>query len=225
MKLPATLRPSWSTNRECQRGIDLPSWFFDDLKAIDEKLYIVWHPYATIWDDLMNQYEGELEDPRFNIHREYGEEVWGFCTTDGTGAPIVERAWHVWRLCEPHGWAHVVRIDSKAEEYLKLLVNRLHVQAQFRNRYGDIAWNRNMRNEQDIAQQKAQAAKQEMFEAVQEENSWLTKNAMEAMKSGNVAPTNPTMEKIVSYEGQKNHSRTSRPLDDSDVGLKGIDDL
>ncbi len=120
MRLPKTLRPDNSNNRECQRGIDLPSWFFDDLKAIDSKLYIVWHPYATLWDDMMNQYEGALEDPRFTIHREYGEEVWGWVTTNGQGAPLPEQAWHVWRLCEPHGWAHLVRIDSKASEYLSL---------------------------------------------------------------------------------------------------------
>ncbi len=225
MKLPRTLRPSDSKYKECLPGKDLPSWFMDDLKSIDERLYIVFHPFATIWDDIMNQYEGELEDPRFTIHREHGEEVWGFVTMYGDGAPIPEGAWHVWRLCEPHGWAHVVRVDSKEGEYLKLLVNRLHVQARFRDRYGDIAWNRNMRDEQDVTQQTAQAAKHEMFEAVQEENSWLTKNAMENMKSGRVAPTNPTISKVISYSGQKNHTATERPLMDEDVGLKNIDDL
>ncbi len=225
MKLPATLRPSGSTNRECQRGIDLPSWFFDDLKSIDEKLYIVWHPYATIWDDIMNQYEGELLDPRFNIHREHGEEVWGFVTTNGRGEPTPERAWHVWRLCEPHGWAHVVRIENKASQYLKLLTHRLNVQARFRDRYGDIAWNRNMRDDQEASQKEALDAKHEMFEAVQEENSWLTRNAMDNFQRGIVKPSNPMIEKIISYAGQTNKSRTSRPLMDEDVGLKSIDDL
>ena len=225
MKLPTTLRPSDSTYRECLPGKDLPSWFMDDLKSIDDRLYIVYHPFAMIWDNMMNQYTGELEDPRFTIHREHGEEVWGFVTTNGRGEPIPECAWHVWRLCEPHGWAHVVRVDSKAEPYLKLLVNRLHIQARFRDRYGDIAWNRNMRDEQEVSQVEAQAAKQEMFEAVQEENSWLTRNAMDNFERGITAPSNPKMEKVVSYAGQKNHTATSRPLDDSDVGLKGIDDL
>ena len=225
MKLPTTLRPSNSSYRECKAGKDLPSWFMYDLKSIDEKLHIVYHPFATIWDDMMNQYEGELEDPRFTIHREHGEEVWGFVTTNGRGEPTPEGAWHVWRLCEPHGWAHVVRIDDKAEHYLRLLVNRLHTQATFRDRYGDIAWNRNTRDEDETAQLKAQAAKQEVFEAVQDENAWLTKNAMENFQRGVVAPSNPKMEKIVSYAGQKNKSRTSRPLEDADVGLKGIEDL
>ena len=149
MKLPSTLRPSNSEYRECIAGKDLPSWFMDSLKAIDEKLFIVYHPFAMIWDDMMNQYVGELEDPRFTIHREHGEEVWGFVTTYGDGAPIPEGAWHVWRLCEPHGWAHVVRVESKEGEYLKILTDRLHLQAKFRDRYGDIAWNRNMAEEQN----------------------------------------------------------------------------
>jgi len=197
----------------------------DDLKSLDTKLYIVYHPFAMIWDDMMNQYEGELEDPRFTIHREHGEEVWGFVTTKGDGSPIPECAWHVWRLCEPHGWAHIVRIEDKAEPYLKLLVNRLHIQAEFRNKYGHIAWNRNTRFEDEEAQIKAQDDYQESFEAVQKENSWLTKNARENMSRGVTAPTNPTVEKIVSYAGQKNRTATSRPLRDEDVGLKGIEDL
>jgi hypothetical protein len=197
----------------------------DDLKSIDEKLYIVYHPFAVIWDDMMNQYEGELADPRFTIHREHGEEVWGWVTTDGSGAPIPEGAWHVWRLCEPHGWAHVVRLESKHSQYLGIVVDRLHTQAQFRHRYGDIAWNRLTRTEQEEAQVKMQEDQQELFEAVQEENAWLTKNAMDNFQRGKTAPTNPTIEKVISYSGQTNHTATSRPLEDHDVGLKGIEDL
>jgi nucleosome binding factor SPN SPT16 subunit len=105
------------------------------------------------------------------------------------------------------------------------MVNRLHIQKTFRERYGDIAWNRNTREEQEEAQKARQDAQQEGFEAVQEENAWLMKNARDNMSRGITAPTNPTIEKIVSYAGQTNKSRTSRPLDDSDVGLKGIEDL
>jgi hypothetical protein len=197
----------------------------DDLKAIDEKLYIVYHPFALIWDDLMNQYEGELDDPRFSIHREHGEEVWGFVTTKGDGSPIPECAWHVWRLSEPHGWTHIVRIDSKHDQYLGLLINRLHIQREFRDRYGNIAWNRLTRDEQETAQVKMQEDQQEAFEAVQDENAWLLKNARDNMSRGITAPTNPQKETITSYAGQTNKSRTSRPLDDHDVGLKSIEDL
>ncbi len=225
MKLPSTLRPSNSTYRAFIPGKDLPSWFMDDLKSIDTKLYIVYHPFAMIWDDLMNQYAGELEDPRFTIHQEYGQECWGWVTTDGGGVPIPEGAWHVWRLCEPHGWSHIVRVESKNGEYLHLMVDRLHTQAQFRERYGDIAWNRRIDTEQTLAQEAAQDAQQEGFEAVQEENSWLTRNARDNMSRGITAPTNPTIEKVISYAGQGNKTATSRPLEDTDVGLKGIEDL
>lgn len=225
MKLPSTLRPSNSTARQCIPGKDLPSWFMDNLQSIDEKLYLVYHPFRLIWDNLMNQYSGELEDPRFTIHREHGEEVWGFITTNGDGSPIPEGAWHVWRLWEPHGWTHVVRVESKDDSYLRHMLSRLHLQATFRDDYGDIAWNRNMADEQSVAQLAAQDAHQEGLVAVQEENSWLMKNAMDNFSRGNTAPTNPTIEKIVSYAGQKNHTATSRPLEDEDVGLKSIDDL
>lgn len=196
-----------------------------DLKSIDDKLYIVYHPFAMIWDDIMNQYSGELEDPRFTIHREHGEEVWGFVTTNGDGSPIPECAWHVWRLSEPHGWCHVVRIEDRSESYLRLMIERLHTQRGFRDKYGHIAWNRQWRSNEEEAQEKAQDDYQEGFEAVQKENSWLTKNARDNMSRGITAPTNPTVEKIVSYAGQKNRTATSRPLEDEDVGLKGIEDL
>ena len=225
MKLPSTLRPSNSDARECIAGKDLPSWFMDDLKSIDEKLYLVYHPFALIWDDVINQYTGSLEDPRFCIHREHGEEVWGFVTTNGSGEPIPEGAWHVWRLAEPRGWCHVVRVDSKNAEYLRLMINRLHLQANFRDRYGDIAWNRKTRDEDEEAKRQAQDAHQEGFEAVQEENSWLTRNARDNMSRGITAPSNPMTGSIVSYPGQKNHTATNRPLRDEDVGLKSIEDL
>ena len=223
MKLPSTLRPTASEYRECKEGIDFPSWFFDELKSIDSKLFIVWHPYQMIWDNIMNQYVGALDDPRFTIHREHGEEVWGFVTTDGQGSPLPEQAWHVWRLCEPHGWAHVVRIDSKAPAYLKLLTKRLHIQARFRDKYGDMAWNKQLRADQEQAKEQALKDKQAMFEAVQDENSWLLKNAMYEFERGRIKPTNPTIDSITSYAGQGNRSRIIRPLRDEDVGLVGFD--
>ena len=225
MKLPSTLRPSNSTHRQCIPGTDLPSWFMDGLKSIDEKLYIVYHPFRLIWDNLMNQYTGELDDPRFTIHREHGEEVWGFITTNGDGSPIPEGAWHVWRLWEPHGYTHVVRVESKEDGYLRFMLDRLHLQAFVRDKDGSIAWNRHMAEEQSIAQVAAQDAHQESLGAVQEENSWLMKNAMESFQRGHTAPTNPMIQKIISYPGQKNHTATSRPLEDEDVGLKSIEDL
>jgi hypothetical protein len=197
----------------------------DDLKSIDENLYIVYHPFNVMWDNLMNQYEGELEDPRFSIHREHGEEVWGFVTTDGDGAPIPEGAWHVWRLWAPHGYTHVIRIESKEGSYLQVMLDRLQLQGTTRDKYGEHAWGKHLAEEQDIAQTQAQDAHQESLEAVQEENSWLTRAARDNFQRGKTAPTNPTIEKVISFPGQKKHTATSRPLDDKDAGLKGIEDL
>lgn len=219
MKLPNILRPSGLTHRQFQPGVDLPSWFSDTLKQIDEKLYLVWHPYKVIWDDMMNQYEGELEDPRFTIHQEHGEEVWGFVTTDGDGAPQPDNKWHVWRLCEPYGWAHVVGVEAKQGEYLRLLTNRLHLQATYREDYGDLAWNRKLDSDNEEARELAMKKQSDMQMAVQDENSWLMKKAMENMERGIIAPTNPTKDSIISFPGQKNKSKTIRPLDDEDAGL------
>lgn len=224
MRLPSMSRPYRSTYREFIPGIDLPSWFQDDLKAIDSRLYLIWHPYRVMWDNMMNQYEGDAENPRFTIHREHGEENWGFVLTDGKGTPLPEHAWHLWRFCEPHGWAHIVKIEDKSSEYLSLLRNRLHIQARFRDTYGDFAWNKNIKEEQDEAQIKAQDAHQEMFDAVQDENKWLTRNAMANMERGVTKPTNPTTGQIISYPGQVNRGTIVRPLEDDDVGLKGFDD-
>ena len=225
MKLPTTLRPSDSEYRECLPGKDLPSWFMDDLKAIDEKLYLVYHPFALMWDNLMNQYTGELEDPRFSIHREHGQECWGWVTTDSNGAPIPEGAWHVWRLWDPHGYTHVVRVDSKEDSYLKTLLDRLYLQGNIRDKEGEHAWSKHLAEEQSIEQQKRQAEADEGFEAVQAENECLTRAARDNMARGVVKPTNPMVEKIVSYGGQKNHTATRRPADDADAGLKAIEHL
>jgi len=63
-----------------------------------------------------------------------------------------------------------------------------------------------------------------MFDAVQDENKWLMRNAMENMERNVTAPTNPTVGQIISYPGQKNRGTMERPLEDEDVGLVGFDD-
>jgi NADH:ubiquinone oxidoreductase subunit E len=81
-----------------------------------------------------------------------------------------------------------------------------------------------MRDDQQEEQIQAQNDKQEMFAAVQDENAWLTKNAMDNMAKGITAPTNPMKRTITSYPGQKNRGTLERPLRDEDVGLKSIED-
>lgn len=217
--LPDKLRPRGVPNKRFVPGLDLPSWFFYDIKAIDRNLYFIYHPHKVMWDNIINQYTGSLEDPRFHIHREHGEEQWGFVLTSGSGAPIPEHSWHLWRLCEPYGWAHVVRIEDHHERYLRLLVRRLHLQAVISDKYGAQAYSRGLAKEQADEREKQQDEQQELFDAVQEENSWLMKRAMENFDRGEVKPTNPQKESIISYPNQKNRSAIVRPLSDTEGGL------
>ncbi len=218
--LPETLRPRGVFHREFIPGLDLPSWFYYDLKAIDGKLHIIYHPYRVMWDDIINQYEGPLDDSRFSIHYEHGQENWGFVLKQsGSDAPIEEASWHVWRLCEPYGWAHIVKIEAREGKYLELLTSRLNLQARFTDKYGHHAWNRKTEADTSEMQEKAQDDKDDMMDAVMKENEWLTKKARENFQRGQTAPTNPQISKIISYPGQKNKSRTVRALSDTEGGL------
>ena len=171
-----------------------------------------------MWDDIINEYVGSMEDPRFTIHYEHGCENWGFVLTDGDGAPIPEGSWHIWRLCEP-GWAHIMKIEDKHDYYLKLLIRRLDLQARWSDKYGAKSWNRKQAVDADEIKERKQAQHQELFDAVQDENSWLMKKAMENFERGHSAPTNPTKDSIISYPNQTNRSRIVRPLDDTEGGL------
>jgi hypothetical protein len=219
MKLPEELRPRGEDYKVFTPGIDLPSWFQDDLKSIDDKLFLVYHPYKVLWDDIINQYEGNLDDPRFTIHKEHGTLNFGFVLTDGQGYPTPDNTWHVWRLCIPHGWAHVIQVQDNHEEYLKLLVKRLHLQARFTDRYGFKAWGHHMDDEAEEQREKKQLDQEDLFGAFQKENDWLLKRAQENYMSGKIAPTNPQKQSIISYPGQVNRTATSRPLDDEEGGL------
>lgn len=217
-ELPNILRPRGIFHKEVSPGLDLPTWFVDSIKAIDEHLHFVWHPYEVIYDDVMNEYSGKADDPRFTIHEEYGQENWGYVLTDNVGRPKEEAFWHIWRLHEPYGWTHLVRIEAPDEpEYLVLLLNRIHLQARIKDKYGTRAWSRNMQEESDKIQEQNLREKQDLFNAFQEENSWLTEKAMENFQRGHLRPTNPQKETIMSFDKQGNRSRISRPLEDEDA--------
>ena len=115
--------------RVCKPGVDLPAWFYHDLKGIDSKLEFVWHEFRTLYDDVMNSYTGSFEESRYNIHNEFGQEFWGYPMTNGLGAPIPELSWHIWREQWPHGLCHVMKIESTEDGYLNVLLSRLHLQA------------------------------------------------------------------------------------------------
>ena len=209
----------WSPHKQFHPGADLPSWFWDNLKAIDRDFYLIWHPYRVLWDNIINTYEGSLEDPRYTIHREFGELNFGFVLTDNNKAPLADCKWHLWRWCEPHGWAHIVGIEDHHDRYLKLLQKRLYLQAKFTDRYGFRAWNHKLDDDLTAEQQIQQKDREYAFKSFQEENDWLMKRAMENFGRGHAAPTRPTKDVITSYPGQSNRSRIIRPLTDKEGGI------
>jgi hypothetical protein len=215
VSLPKSLRVE-APHRKCEAGIDLPGQFIEDLQAIDKGIYPVWHKYDVLWDDMINNYYGELEDPRYVINGDFNNLNFGFVLTDNEGAPLPDSHWHLWRYSWPHGWAHIVKLESTHESYLRLVVTRLNLQAEYTNKYGFKSWGR-LQVELDEAQmQEAITRREDLFKATQDQNDWLMKRVMENFQRGIVKPTNPQIERINSFSGQKNKSRIVRPLDDYD---------
>jgi hypothetical protein len=172
-----------------------------------------------MWDSIINEYEGPLEDTRFTIHQEYGVENWGWVLTDRDGNPTPDNRWHLWRYCDPHGYAHILEIEDTHDYYLKLVVKRIYLQAKFTERYGFTAWTRRLDEEQEEEASIQRKDEQNLFNAFQEENNWLLKRAAENLERGKVNPTNPEKESIMSYSGQGHRSRVTRPLEDREGGL------
>lgn len=220
MELPKKWRHENLRYRKLNPGVDLPAWFVENIRAIDDNLYFVWHPHRFLYDDIMNQYTGSMEDPRFTI----GPDTWGFCPTDGDGAPLPENRWHCWRLCDT-GWAHIFDVRSKEPSYLKKICDRLYVQAKLTAKYGPQAYIQYMKEEREKQQEKDLADRDQLFEDVQKENSWLMNKAMENFKSGVTAPTNPTRDSIYSYPGQVKRSKGVVPISDEEGGLILPDEL
>lgn len=208
--------------RAMQPGLDLPCFFIDGIKALDPKLYFIYHPYRVLWDDVINQYEGDPNNPRYVIgrHPDCGEqEIWGFVLTNGKGEPLLDGRWHIWRLCEPRGWAHVVPIDYRTGPFFEFCLDRLRINAEIVDKYGPKAWNRYLHEEERALQEAGVQSMHELFVDTQKENKWLLRTAMENFQRGIVAPTNPQKESIMGYAGQSNKSRIIRPLDDHEGGL------
>lgn len=219
MRLPNSLRPE-GRYRRVAPGTDVPRQFLDELQTIDENLYLVWHPFQVLWDNIMNQYRGELEDPRNTINRDHqGELIFGFVLTDGAEQPLPDNTWHVWRLCWPHGWAHVCGMQALEPEYLKLFLRRLHLQARWSDKYGVRSWNRLQRELDETQREKALEEQQEMVNALHDENGWLVKRALENAEYGRIKSTNPTKDVIMSGPGLSNKSRIVRPITEKEAGL------
>ena len=219
MKLPEVLRPRGSRYRHVQPGVDLSSDFIHNLRAIDEKFYLVWHPYRVLWDNIINDYEGEIENPRYTIHEKYGKIVFGFVLTDGQGAPLPDNTWHVWRLCDPYGWGHIIPVLNRDKEYLRLLLSSLHKQANWHDKYGFKSYNRVMEETEARQRDKVREEHEDLMSCWQQENKWLLNKAADNMSRGITAPTNPQKETIISGAGIKHRSRIITPLEDEAGGI------
>lgn len=207
--------------REVQPGLDFPSWFLDGIKGLDEKLYLVWHPYRVLWDNMMNQYHGELENPRFIIGRDYrfGEqEIWGYVLTNNKGNPIPENKWHLWRHCPPHGWAHVAPIDEHTPVYLRFCLDKLNTYCEIQNKHGDLGLAQFIRFEQEELQKsKRRETETQMMDKISY-NKNIFRRAYENYMNGIVDRPDPEKEVITSYASQKNKAKIVRKVTDEEGG-------
>lgn len=223
LKLPERGRPRGVHYRQCALGVDLPAQFYYDLTAIDQHLHLIFHPYQLLWDDMVNEYTGPLEDPRYpiveNSHK-YGQIVMGHVLTNGQGEPSLDGSWHVWRWCEPAAaWAHVINIDSRDPLYLQLLVKRLHLAAVYNDKYGHRGYQKLMEQADIDRREKLQADKADMMDQISKVNSAMLNRVRDNFERGIVNSTNPEKETIMSGGGIKGARKLVRPLDDHEGGL------
>jgi hypothetical protein len=219
IQLPTTLRGD-RKHKQLELGLDLPEWFYSDIKSIDPKLHFVWTQWKTIYDNVMNQYYGMFDDARLTIHEEDGHEVWGYPLKNAKDdAPLSEEKWHIWRLCDPYGWCHITSVEAKDPHYLLLLAKRLYTQAVVSDKYGQKEYAKMTLKQQHEERLRKQQEADGLYNDVQNENKWLTNKAMESMLSGKVAPTRPTKDVIASYSGQGKRSKITRPITDREGGL------
>lgn len=229
VKLPEYGRPLAFRYRKCGLGVDLPSKFVHDLWGIDQNLYPIFHPYRILWDDVVNEWVGRLNDPRYSVFEnscKAGELVMGHILTDGVDRPVEDGQWHIWRYCAPvNAWAHIINLDSTEPEYLRLLVKRIRLQAEYNDRYGHRGY-RKMMEEADIARrEKLQEEKRDLMNEIHTANAAMTRRAMDNLSRKITKPSNPQKEIITSYRGQGNRSKIVRPLTDREGGLILPDDL
>lgn len=222
LELPLRGRPNF-TYKKCALGVDLPAQFVYDLKALDEHLWPVFHPYKLVWDNFVNTYTGSLADPRYDIVEnsgKVGEMVLGHVLTNGKGAPLRDGTWHVWRWCEPAAsWAHVINIDSTDPLYLNLLMRRLFLADQWNQKYGHRGYQKLLDNADRETRKKLMDDRKDLMNEIQKANAGMIRRVMENFERGNVAPHNPQKEIIMAGAGINKHSKIVRPLSDREGGL------
>ena len=208
--------------KKLQPGLNLPCWFIDGCRSLDSRLFFIFHPYKVLYDDIINQYTGSIENPRFVIGRQdsYGDQLlFGWVLTDGQGRPKQDNTWHMWRLCADAGWAHIIDLKSTDGEYLRIALDRLHLQAQIQEKHGNIAWNKYLRNEDEAIRNYKEKQMKNIFEDRTAENRFFMRKAYENFLNKKVTATNPTREIITSFSNQTNKSRIIRPLTDREGGI------
>ena len=218
-KLPYTLRPRTDSYRTLQLGLDVPSYFFEGLKQIDDNLCLVWHEHSVLWEDIINEYSGSLLEPRYQITQNGAHLDFGFVFKQPDNSPIYDKNWHVWRLNPIAGWCHIVKLESREQEYLNLVLGRLHTQAKWTDKYGFKSYHRLLEETQQEERDQLKRDREALMMDTQAENSWLMRKARDNASRGVYQSTNPQKEQIMSYAGQTHRSRVSRPITDEEGGL------
>lgn len=217
IKIPKNFRPGGYL-KPCTLGVDLPAWFIDGIQSLDNKIYPIYQPYEVLYEDIMTNYEGDPDDPRYTIHTttEHGQtEIWGYPLKLRKNELKPNNNWHLWRLCSI-GWAHIIELKSKDLDYLKLVLDELYFIAQITERYGPGAQATYLREKAKNNQQKEMQDNSQLFKDTMKENKGIMKKVIENYSMGNIKATNPKVESIMSYSNQSNKSRIIRPLDDTD---------
>jgi hypothetical protein len=218
MELAKDLRPD-GYYRECVEGIDFPCWFLDNLKQIDNNLFLVWHEYETLTENIMNADEGLIEDPRFAIKQQYGQLQMGYVPRNRLGNPIKHQMWHIWWLRRPLGWCHVMPIDHLSDAYLRRLLERLHIQCKYTDSAKTRDYIRNLLELEAMEVQKAQMVQASKFADFQKENKHMLRRVQDNLERKIIAPSNPHKDVISSYSGQKHRSTLRVPITEKDAGI------
>lgn len=218
VKLPEVLRPRNVYYKPCALGVDLPAWFFYELQGIDPQLYPIYHKFNTLYEHTVtNDYEGELADPRYAINSKYGHLNMGFLPTDGQGAPQLEGQWHVWRLCDPHGWAHIFCCQSNTDVlYLQRFLHLLYLQGQYNDKYRGKGYSKMLEDLDIKKRSKLQDEKREAFAGLQDANQALVTRAKQNYMSGLYNKPPPQKDVIFSSPGVSRRSKITRDLDETD---------
>jgi len=214
--LPETFRPRGIKYRKVQLGIDFPSDFYDNLKAIDENFYLVWHRFMVNYEGIvMNDYSGPADNPRHAVCEFAGELCFGTPWPPRNPAP--DNRWHLWRLNPYAGWVHVYVIESTEPDYLSKLTESLYVQDKITSKYGHKAYRQHREEIREALAEKDRELEGEKMTAWQTSNKEMLDKAKDNLTRGKVDPTNPIKETISSFPGQTHRSTLKRPLEDEDV--------